>query len=292
VKKNGESRTILFSGDVGRQNQPILEDPTTFDHADYVLIESTYGDRVHEPDTDVPEKLAEVIDMTEKAGGNLVIPCFALERSQNILYYLSGLLQKGRINPMMVFIDSPMAIRITKVFDKHPEIYDDAMQKRVAQEMSPFNFPGLTMSRTVEQSKAINRIRGTAIILAGSGMCTGGRVKHHLSNNIERPESTILFVGYQAKGTLGRIISSGAREVRIHGRPHAVRAKIARVHGMSAHADQTELYQWLSSLKKKPRGVFVVHGEVESAEAFAEFLRDKNGWSVTVPNYRDSVVLD
>ncbi len=292
VRGNGESRTILFSGDVGRKNQPILHDPTTFERADYVLVESTYGDRVHEPEQDVPEALAEVIDQADQAGGNLVIPCFALERSQNILYYLSDLLHRDRIPPMMVFLDSPMAIKITKVFSKYPELYDEQMRQRIAGEMSPFKFPGLTMTRTVDESKAINRIKGTAAILAGSGMCTGGRIKHHLVNNIERPESTILFVGYQAKGTLGRIISSGAREVRIHGVLRAVRAKIARISGMSAHADRQELLGWLSTLTKKPRGVFVVHGETESAESFASLLREKDGWQVTVPKYRDTVTLD
>jgi metallo-beta-lactamase family protein len=158
--------------------------------------------------------------------------------------------------------------------------------------MSPFKFPGLTMTRTVDESKAINRIKGTAAILAGSGMCTGGRIKHHLANNIERPECTILFVGYQARNTLGRAISSGAREVRIHGQLLAVRARIARISGFSAHADRQELFGWLSALKKKPRGVFVVHGEIESAESFADLLRQNDGWRVTVPKYRDTAVLD
>jgi metallo-beta-lactamase family protein len=292
VDRDGESRTILFSGDVGRKNQPILHNPTTFERADYVLIESTYGDRIHEPEKDVPEALAEVIDQTDRAGGNLVIPCFALERSQNILYYLSDLLHRDRIPPMMVFLDSPMAIKITEVFGKYPELYDEKMRQRVAGALSPFKFPGLTMTRTVDESKAINRIKGTAAILAGSGMCTGGRIKHHLANNIERPESTILFVGYQAKGTLGRVISSGAREVRIHGVLRGVRAKVAKVSGMSAHADRDELFGWLSALTKKPRGVFVVHGETESAESFAGLLREKDGWQVTVPKYRDTVNLD
>lgn len=292
VSRDGQSRTILFSGDVGRAHQPMLHDPTTFERADYVLIESTYGDRLHEPERDVPEALAEVIDQTDQAGGNLVIPCFALERSQNILYYLSDLLRRDRIRPMMVFLDSPMAIKITEIFDKYPELYDEEMRRRIASAMSPFKFPGLTMTRTVDESKAINRIKGTAAILAGSGMCTGGRIKHHLANNIERPECTILFVGYQARNTLGRTISSGAREVRIHGQLLAVRARIARISGFSAHADRQELFGWLSTLKKKPRGVFVVHGEIESAESFADLLRENDGWRVAVPKYRDTVVLD
>ena len=292
VGADGERRTILFSGDVGRKHTPIIEDPTTFTGADYVLIESTYGDRAHESDEDVSEGLAEAVNMTVEAGGNVVVPCFALERSQNILYYLNELLLADRIPHLMVFLDSPMAIRITEVFEKHPELFDEEMLKRMAQQLSPFDLPGLKMTRTVEQSKAINHIRGTVIILAGSGMCTGGRVKHHLVNNIERPESTIVFVGYQAAGTLGRHIANGANEVRIHGQKRRVRAKVVRVGGFSAHADRDELWQWLSALRTAPRGVFVVHGEAESAEAFGEFLRGKRDWQVTVPEYRDEVVLE
>ena len=292
IEQDGESRTILFSGDVGRKHTPIIEDPTTFEKADYVLIESTYGDREHDTSESVMNGLAEAINLTVEAGGNLIVPCFALERSQNILYYLNELLLADRIPHLLVFLDSPMAIRITEVFKKHPELYDESMIKRMDQQLSPFNLPGLKMTRTAEESKAINRIRGTIVVLAGSGMCTGGRVKHHLVNNISRPESTILFVGYQAAGTLGRIISEGANEVRIHGRPHSVQAKIIRVHGFSAHADRKELFQWLSSLKTPPRGVFVVHGEQESAQKFGEFLREQNDWKVTVPAYGDEVILD
>ncbi len=292
VRTDGETRTILFSGDVGRWDQPILEDPSVFKQADYVLVESTYGDRVHTETEDARDGLAEAINLTEDAGGNVVVPCFALERSQNILYYLSELLHEDRIPHLAVFLDSPMAIRITDVFRGHPEIYDEEMVARMEREASPFAFPGLQMTRTAEESKAINHIRGTVVILAGSGMCTGGRIKHHLKNNITRPESTILFVGYQAKGTLGRHIVSGAREVRIHGQTFPVRARIARVHGFSAHADRDELWRWLSSLRCSPRGVFVVHGEAESANAFGEFLQDKCDWKVHVPGYQETVVLD
>jgi len=292
VSADGDSRTILFSGDVGRKHMPILEDPTTFTRADYVLVESTYGDRRHESAEDLTDRLAEAVNMTVQAGGNVVVPCFALERSQHILYYLNELLLKGRIPHLMVFLDSPMAIRITEIFEKHPELFDDEMLKRMEQQLSPFDLPGLKMTRTVAQSKAINAIRGTVIVLAGSGMCTGGRIKHHLVNNIERAESTVLFVGYQAVGTLGRHIVDGARQVRIHGQMRRVRAKVLRVGGFSAHADRDELWQWLSNLRTPPKGVFVVHGEAESAQAFGEFLREKRHWQVTVPTYRDEVVLD
>ena len=290
VDRNGESRTVLFSGDVGRKDQPILDDPTTFDRADYVLVESTYGDREHQPTTDVREALAEVVNLTLEAGGNVVIPCFALERSQDILYHLNELRLAGQLPDVPIYLDSPMAIRITKVFAKHPELFDDDMSRRIRQEMSPFDLPSLRMTQSVEESKAINQVRG-AIIMAGSGMCTGGRVKHHLANNIEDPASTILFVGYQAIGTLGRVIVDGKREIRIHGEMHPVRARVARIGGFSAHADRNELWAWLRSIQPPPRNVFVVHGEEASAEAFGAFLRDKDGWNVTVPTYGDEIEL-
>ncbi len=292
IERDGDKRTILFSGDVGRKNMPILEDPSVFDHADYVFVESTYGDRVHHSAEEVDDKLAAVINETKEAGGNVIIPSFALERSQDLLYHLNDLLLAGRIPNMQVFLDSPMAIGITKVFKEYPELYDEEMARLVKQRKSPFDFPGLKMTQATSESKAIKHIRETVIIIAGSGMCTGGRVKHHLINNITRPESTVLFIGYQANGTLGRIISGGAEEVRIFGRTMPVRARIARISGFSAHADRDELCRWLGGLKKPPRGVFVVHGETKSAKQFGRYLQDKTGWNVTVPAYKDEVVLE
>ena len=292
VEKGDEKRTILFSGDVGRRDRPIIEDPTCFDHADYVLIESTYGDRLHEKTQDSQDKLCEVINAAVEAGGNVVIPSFALERSQEILYHLNELLLADRIPQVKVFLDSPMAINITKVFEEHPELFDDEMTERISQQLSPFKFPGLKMTRTTDESKAINSIRSGAVIIAGSGMCTGGRIKHHLSNNISRPECTILFVGYQAQGTLGRHLASGPDEVRIFGRTHPVRATVARVGGFSAHADRDELTQWIRCLRNAPRGVFVVHGETDAADAFGKHLADTTGWNVTVPAFEDTVTLD
>ena len=292
VSRDGETRTILFSGDVGRKNMPILEDPTTFDRADYVLTESTYGDRTHQSAEDVESRLGEVVNATIQGGGNLVIPSFALERSQDLLYHLNELLVAGRIPKVKVFLDSPMAINITKVFEEHPELFDDEMSERVRRAKSPFQFPGLEMTRTTDDSKAINHRTDPCIIIAGSGMCTGGRVKHHIVNNISRPESTLLFIGYQAIGTLGRVIVDGKKNVRIHGRRHRVRANVEQIGGFSAHADRDELLQWLRGLKTPPRGVFVVHGDEDSAQAFGEYLTEKTGWNVTVPAYQDEVVLD
>jgi metallo-beta-lactamase family protein len=218
VNQGGKPVTILFSGDVGRWDKPILRDPTCFDEADYVVTESTYGDRLHEDGEDViDEKLCDVINSTRERGGNVIIPSFAIERAQEVLYRLNTLLLDDRIAHTMVFLDSPMAAKVTEVFKHYPDLYDEEMSQLVREGNSPFRFPSLKLVTTVHDSKAINHIRGTIVVIAGSGMCTGGRIKHHLMANISRPESTILFVGYQARGTLGRVIVEGAEEVRIHG---------------------------------------------------------------------------
>jgi len=292
VSQDGEKRTLLFSGDVGRWNKPILRDPTLFDQADYVLVESTYGDRLHESQETISDELARVISSTVEAAGNILIPSFALERSQEVLYYLNELLIKDRIPHLVVFVDSPMALSVTEVFQHHTELFDKEMMALIRQGKSPFDFPGLTMVRTVDQSKAINYIAGSAMIIAGSGMCTGGRIKYHLVRNISRPESTILFVGYQAMGTLGREIVGGDKEVRILGQKYPVRAKVAQIHGFSAHADRDELFRWLSALQRPPRHLFIVHGEPEAALRFADLLRERTGWEISVPEYRDEINLD
>jgi metallo-beta-lactamase family protein len=292
IQHNGESRSVLFSGDLGRPNGPIIRDPSLVDEADYILVESTYGDRVHAKRAEISGKIAEVINETVKAGGNIVVPSFALERSQEILYYMNELLLEKTIPPLMVFLDSPMAGAITKVFRHHPELYDAAMTEFIQNGQSPFAFHGLKVTETSKESKAINTIRGTIMVIAGSGMCTGGRIKHHLVNNIERPESTIMFVGYQATGTLGRRLVDGDQEVRILGENRQVRAKIVQIHGFSAHADKEEILTWLGSLKHAPRKVFIVHGEAESSKHFGRYLQEKTGWNVVVPQFKDEVVLD
>jgi len=292
VSQDGQDRTVIFSGDIGRPDRPIVHDPSIVEQADYVLVESTYGDRVHEGPEDTKKLIADVINSTRQAGGNIIVPSFALERSQELLYYINELLLQKAIEPLPVFLDSPMASRITKVFQKHRELYDEEMTEFMRRNKSPFEFSGLKMAGTSDESKAINHLRGTVMIIAGSGMCTGGRIKHHLVNNITRPENTIMFVGYQAVGTLGRRIVNGEKEVRILGQEYPVIARIARINGFSAHADKEELFEWLSGLKKPPRKLFIVHGEAESANKFGEYIREKTGWDVVVPAYQDEVVLD
>lgn len=292
IRQNGKDRTVLFSGDVGGQHKPILPHPTLFEEADYVLVESTYGDRLHEKVTDLDDALADIINTTKTAGGNIVIPSFALERAQEVLFHINRLLLANRIPHLMVFLDSPMASRITEIFQRHPELFDEETTELIARRESPFDFPMLKMVGTVDESKAINHIEGTVIIIAGAGMCNGGRIKHHLVANITRRESTILFVGYQAIGTLGRQIVDGVKKVRILGQMYPVRARIAQLNGFSAHADRDELFMWLSALKKPPRHLFIVHGESDAAQNFAGFVRERTGWDISVPQYLDEVVLD
>ena len=205
---------------------------------------------------------------------------------------MNELLIEDRIPHLMVFLDSPMAINITEVFKHNTGLFDQEMTRLIRHNKSPFEFPGFGVVQTADESKALNHIVGTIMIIAGSGMCTGGRVKHHLVTNITRRESTILFVGYQAIGTLGRSIVDGAKKVRIFGQVYPVRARIAQIHGFSSHADRDELYEWVSALKSPPRQVFVTHGESGTAQRFAGFLRKKTGWKVSVPEYGDEVLLD
>lgn len=292
IRQNGQQRTVLFSGDIGRLHRPIVHDPTSFEEADYVLVESTYGNRIHQGRKDVKKMIAEVINLAKKAGGNIIVPSFALERSQEVLYYVNELLLEDAVPHLMVFLDSPMAMSITKIFRHHPELFDEEMTEFVEHDESPFKFPGLKMVETTKESKAINHIKGTVMVIAGSGMCTGGRIKHHLVNNITRPECAIMFVGYQAIGTLGRRIVEGEKRVRILGQEYPVRARVVQINGFSAHADRDELLQWLSGLKRPPKKLFVVHGEPESAQGFGDYIREKTSWEVAVPAYQDEIVLD
>jgi metallo-beta-lactamase family protein len=292
VNQGAESRSILFSGDIGRWNVPIVADPHRFTAADYVLVESTYGDRIHGPVKDIPGELARIINETHKVGGNIIIPSFAVERTQELIYHLNNLLAEGRIPHLPVFIDSPMAIRVTEIFRRHPELFDTAARALLDSGNHPCDFKGLSMARTVDASKQINKMKGTSIIIAGSGMCTGGRIKHHLKNNLGRPESTILFVGYQAFGTLGRQILEKPDKVRLFGELVPVAARVEKISGFSAHADQHELLEWLSSLEQAPRKVFVTHGEERAAAAFCAYLKGETGWAAEVATYRQEVLLD
>jgi len=293
IQQDGKKHRVLFSGDIGEPDRPIINDPAVFEEAEYIVIESTYGDRTHEEHEriDIQKQLRDCINRTVSAGGNIIIPSFALERSQELLYHLNELFLRKEIPPLVVFLDSPMATRITEVFKHHAELFDKEMMQRLRQGNSCFSFENLRIVQSVEESKAINNIKESSIIIAGSGMVTGGRVKHHIVNNIRRAESTILFVGYQAEGTPGRILLDGAEEIRLLGQIHPVKAYIEQIEGFSAHADRDGLLEWLADIRVSPRCVFITHGEEKSAISFANFLSERTGWTVKVPQYQDTVEL-
>jgi len=291
-KEKSKKSNIIFSGDIGQWDKPLVKDPSVFHKADYVVMESTYGDHIHEDPDKVDMRLCKVINDTVKSGGNIVIPTFAIERAQELMFHLSRLAYKDRIPYLMIFLDSPMAVDITKIFIKCKKYLDAESRDLFRRGRSPFDFPGLRLVQSVEASKAINQIRGSCVIMAGSGMVTGGRIKHHLIRNIYRPESTVLFVGYQAEGTLGRLILNGKSEVRIHGRHYRVKARIEQILGFSAHADKDDLARWLNHYQSPPKRVFLTHGEREATAALAEFIDGKGGWKVSVPEYLEEFRLD
>ena len=286
VRLNQKKVRMIFSGDIGQKDKPLVKDPTVFDSADYIVMESTYGNRDHEDPENIDAQLENIILSTVKSGGNIVIPTFAIERAQELLYILSRLVREDHIPYLMMFLDSPMALDITEVFLQNRAELDEETLELFKEGQSPFRFPGLRLVRATQESKAINFIRGSCVIMAGSGMCTGGRIKHHLINNISRSESTVLFVGYQAHGTLGRLIVDGKKEVRIHGQTHKVRARIAQIEGFSAHADRSALHEWLGALSSPPKRVFLVHGEREASRQLREDIQNSKGWRVDIPEYK------
>jgi len=290
IKEGREKKKIIFSGDIGRRRKVILEDPTIFQESDFVFMESTYGDRLHDDEKNAEEKLKNVVNETVKKGGNVVIPTFAIERAQELLYFLRKLLIEDKIPHILVFVDSPMAMNITNIFKKYIDYFDNETKKMIKEGNSPFNFPLLKFTKTINESKAINYIRGSSIIMAGSGMCTGGRIKHHLITNITRKESTILFVGYQAKGTLGREIIDKKKNVRILGQFYPVKANIEKINGFSAHADRDELFFWISKIKNI-KNLFLIHGEKEVINSFSAFLKKRLSIPIYIPQYLEEITI-
>jgi metallo-beta-lactamase family protein len=291
VRENGRPRRIIFSGDIGQWDHPLVQDPTVFDSADIVIMESTYGDRIHDDPAGIDVMLERNIKETISLGGNILIPVFALERAQELLFYLGNLIRAGRVPRLPVFLDSPMAVEVTKVFARYPAYLDPEAVRALQPGRQPFDFPGLKVINSIEESKAINNVKRPCVIMAGSGMCTGGRIKHHLSLNIQRPESTVLFVGYQAAGTLGRQILERRPEVRINGQILRTRARIAQIHGFSGHADRDDLLRWLGTFRTAPGRLFLTHGEEAASLSLAAFLEKEKRWTVTVPRYEETFDL-
>jgi metallo-beta-lactamase family protein len=279
LEEDGRQRSVLFSGDLGNSGRPLLRNPVTPLKADIVVMETTYGDRLHKPFQLSVEELYETITDAFKRGGNVVIPTFALERAQELLFFLHEGIEENRLpRSVQVFLDSPMAISATEIFEHHPECYAPETAELFREGRDPFQLPGLHFTRERAESVAINHMTGGAVIMAGSGMCTGGRIQHHLQQNIAR-EECILFVGYAATGTLARQVIDGAKEVRIYGEEIPVRAKIHTINGFSAHADQAELLAWHKQISNA-ENTFLVHGEEEVMRQFANLL---SGTKVVIP---------
>jgi metallo-beta-lactamase family protein len=254
-------------------------------------MESTYGDRNHDNSQDIDERLSKIVRDTVNEGGNVLIPTFAIERAQELLYHFDRLAEAEKIPYIMTFLDSPMAVEITKVFERSMKHFDKETKDLFKDGQSPFQFPGLMLVETVEASKAIDLIKGSIVIMASSGMITGGRIGHHLIRNIARPESTLLFVGYQAAGTLGRQILDGVSPVEIYGQSYPVRMKIEKIDAFSAHAGMNDLERWLNNFKSPPKHVFLTHGEEESMLSLENFLQSKGGWVVSAPTYLEEYEL-
>jgi len=289
VGQGGKQRRLLFSGDIGRDTNPLLARPDVPDHPDFVFMEATYGNRDHETYDEASASLQRIVSETLEREGNVVIPILAIERAEEIIFALKRSIRKGALPRFKAFIDSPLAIEVLSIYRRFPRFLDRTLGAALDRGQNPFSFPGLTLTETNGESKEINRHRKGAIIMAGSGMCTGGRIKHHLIHNLERSACTILFVSYQSRGTLGREISEGAKKVRIFGRFYSVNARIEKINGFSGHADRSELLDWVAQLRKKPERIFVFHAEKESADEFALRVREKFGIETAVPAYGETV---
>ncbi len=290
VRDGGRERTLAFTGDIGHRGLPIVRDPAKVERADVVVMESTYGNRVHKGMEDTVEEFVHAVsDTLDRKGGNVIIPAFAVGRTQDIIYLLADLTRRGRLRDLTVYIDSPLAAEATRITLRHPECFDrETLAMYKWREENPDALK-VVITRGVEDSMALNALKGGGIILAGSGMCEAGRIKHHLKHNLWRQESTVIIVGFQAHGTLGRKIVEGARRVRIFGEEIAVAADVYTIGGLSAHADREDLLAWAGNFRSRPEKVFVAHGEESVSVGFAGLLRDRFGWNAQVPYPRRPV---
>jgi len=291
IANGGGSRRVVFSGDLGRYGAPILPDPTPIGEADYIVVESTYGDRRHDPEP-IPTQLERLIKEAVTRGGAIIVPAFAVGRTQDLMYHLSHLERAGRIPRLPTYVDSPMAIEATEIYCAHPEDFDGDMRDMVMTRNCPLHCGNFRLARSPDESRAINELKGPVLIVSASGMATGGRVLHHLKLRLPDPRTTVLLAGYQAVGTRGRSLQDGAKTVRIFGEEVPVRAHVETVHGLSAHADADGLMRWLRTSARPPKRLFVVHGDPGPAKTLAERIQSELGWEAVVPAYRDRVAIE
>ena len=303
ITENGETKKIVFSGDIGNNDIPLLSSPTMIESADYLIMESTYGNRLHMQNNNKAEILLNIVSETLNNGGKVIVPTFAVGRTQEILYEINKSKEQNKENKEFtekyktfmqakVFVDSPLAISATEVFKKNMDVFNDNVKKEIENGDNPFEFPDLNFTRTADESKALNELDEPCIILSASGMCEVGRIKHHLKHNLWDPKNTIVFVGYQAQGTLGRSIVDGAKKVKIFGEEIAVNARIEYIEGYSGHADQEWLLNYVYSFINKPRHIFLVHGEKEGQVVLKEKLLENTIIPVTIPDFGDVYELN
>lgn len=282
LQDEGRQRRLLFSGDLGQPRRPIVRDPVSPGEADIVVVESTYGNRLHRPLDATVDELVEVIQQTlKRRRGNVIVPAFALGRTQELLQLLASLCREGRLPRLQVFVDSPMADKVTTLTWKHREQLDADAQQLLSEGLE--RWMDLRFTKSVEESMALNRIQAGAIIVAASGMCDAGRIRHHLRRHLGQSGSAVVIIGYQAEGTLGRRLVDGARRVRLFGEDHNVRCSVHTIGGLSAHADRDTLLEWLRAVPGKPARCFVVHGESQTAQDFAALVQQELGWKAQAP---------
>lgn len=296
VRENGKETKFVFTGDMGNRDIPILKDPDMIEQADYLVMESTYGDRLHEDNQDKAEKFLDIILNTLDRGGNVVIPSFAVGRTQDIIYEINKNLARygdkaRRLMRAPVYIDSPLAISATEVYRKNLDCYDDEARWYIENGDNPLDFPNLHFTRSAEESKKLNQVKGGCIIISASGMCEAGRIKHHLKHNLWREECTILFVGYQAEGTLGRRLLDGVKKVHIFGEEISVNARIEMIDGYSGHADYIGLTNWLENFRQLPERVFLVHGDDEALNALSGRIKDQFGLEPVIPSREEAFMI-
>ncbi len=292
ISCNGRRTRLMFSGDLGRYDSPILRDPAPGLAADYIVVESTYGNRRH-ADEEGPQELANIVSETARRGGIVLIPAFAVGRTQAVLYLLRDLKARERIPDLPIYVDSPMAIAVTELFCRHAEDFDEAARAVLRETGAcPLLCPNLHFVRTPEESKKLNDLRYPCIIISASGMVTGGRILHHMKHRLPDHRNTVLFVGFQTEGTRGRLMLDGARDIKIHGEQVPVRAQIRSLESFSRHADAAEIVRWLGTFPAAPKAVFIVHGEPAAAEALAERIRSTLKWRTYIPEYLETVELN
>lgn len=290
LEDEGQQRKLVFSGDLGRSGMPILEDPAIISEADLVIMESTYGDRLHRSWEETQKEISEVLSIATNGNGNILIPAFSVGRTQEILYLFAKYYKQWELDHWQIFLDSPLAIEATRIFMNNSDLFDDDMQALFQKNKQKSILPNLHISRTTNQSMALNRVHSGAIIIAGSGMCSGGRIKQHLKHNIWRSDCHVIISGFQARGTLGRKLVDGAKHITLWGESMQVAASIHTVGGLSAHADQTGLKNWYGNFKNRPR-IVLVHGEPQAQECLSDFLQKELNANVTIAKYRQKINL-